>query len=80
MKIEKRLKKHGLTQTGVAKILSRGDPITPNVRIRAHRIWHGTKPNDEEMALLFESTGGKVSPNIWFGLPDVLPESNGANT
>ncbi len=51
------------TQSDLARIIGRN-------KIRAHRIVNkGIKPNDEEMRLIFEATGGQVSANDFYKLP-----------
>ncbi len=49
-------------QSALAEILGKGT-VTPKVRVRAHRIWHGARPGDEDLILINAATNGKVSPN-----------------
>jgi hypothetical protein len=68
MTTNERLQSLGLTQDGLARILSNGEKIEPRIRVKAHRIWHGQKPSDEEMLRIYDATNGKLDANFWHGL------------
>lgn len=75
MKVSEALQNLGLTQHNLAKIIAGADDINGRIRTRAHRIWHGTKPSDEEMQMIDAATGGNVTANIWFGIiPSTKPK------
>lgn len=63
MQISLWLSKENKTQADLARIIKRD-------RVRAHRIVKkGAKPNDEEMALIVEASGGTVTPYDFYHLP-----------
>lgn len=76
MTVHESLTKRGITQATLAKIISADGVVTDNIRVRAHRIWHGQKPADDEMLRIVEFTNGELSANIWFGIPDNFTEKS----
>lgn len=63
-------------QSDLAEIIKREDEVTDRDRVRAHRIWHGAKPKDEEMLLIFQASKGKVTANDFYNLPNSASSIN----
>lgn len=56
-------------QAELARILSGGDQtITNRARIKAHRIWNGSKPSDDEINLIYQATNGALDGNYFCGI------------
>jgi hypothetical protein len=67
------MEKHWLVEKGIksqkalAEILGNGD-LCPRLTVRAHRIWHGAIPNDNDIKVIYSATKGAVSANDFYGL------------
>ena len=60
--------KLGFTQSKIAEIIS-GGVVTTKHRVRAHRIWNGQRPDDDDLLLLYKATNGVLDANLFYGLP-----------
>lgn len=60
------LQKNNLTQADLAKIIRRGVAVEPKDRVRAHRIWHGRVPGDEDMRAIYTASSGEVTANDFY--------------
>ena len=69
MKLGEHLKNIGVSQAKLAVILSLDGEITPALRVKAHRLYHGRMPNSEDMKRIFLATEGKIDANLLYGLP-----------
>lgn len=69
MEVSKTLQSLGLTQITLAKIIAGAGEVDNRIRVRAHRIWNGQKPSDDEMQLIYADTDGRVTANVWYGIP-----------
>ena len=64
------------SQSELATLLG-GDTITPASTVKAYRLWHGLqKPNDDDYALFYQHTSGRLTPNNFYVLPTELPVTN----
>lgn len=63
-----KLENRGYNQAWLARILANGEPAAVKHRLRAMRIWRGSKPRDEEMALVYKATKGKVKAQDFYEL------------
>lgn len=63
-----KLENRGYNQAWLAKILANGEPVLGKHRVRALRIWRGSKPRDDEMALVHKATKGKVKAQDFYEL------------
>lgn len=74
MHISEWLSKNNKKQADLARIIKRGEEVTKRDRVRAHRIFHGSMPNEEEMPKIFNDTRGQVTANDFYGIREGHPQ------
>lgn len=72
MHISHWMKEENITQSALGKIIKRD-------RVRAHRIVHGAKPDDEEMNLIYQASKGRVDANSFYKLKHINGAINHKN-
>lgn len=55
-------------QIHLAEIIKRGKKVTDRDRVRAHRLWHGAKPKEQEIQVIYEASNGLVDANSFYEL------------
>lgn len=69
MSVEIIISKFFKNQAELARLIAGGE-ITRAARIKAHRIWNGTRePNHKELSLIYVATKGALDANFFSGLP-----------
>lgn len=58
-------------QAALASVIGNGI-VTPAIRLRAYRIWHGIiKPNSSDMNLINSATAGAIDANYFHGIQPI---------
>lgn len=68
MHISEWLPLHNKTQADLALVIGQ-NKMLPKHRVRAHRLFHGLKPNDQEMALIKAAWGENITADYFYKRP-----------